>query len=67
MPEGIVAKLRQAEVLVGQGRPALKMSRLLNIKTLAGFDFIDRHEVVHVLGRPGRGKTHLAIGLAVEG
>lgn len=61
------------------------MGRLLNIKTLAGFDFsfqpsldrnriltlagldfIARHEVVHFLGQPGCGKTHLAIALAVE-
>jgi DNA replication protein DnaC len=66
-------------------RAALKMGRLLNVKTLAGFDFsfqpsldrnriltlaeldfIDRHEVVHFLGQPGCGKTHLAIALAVE-
>jgi DNA replication protein DnaC len=66
-------------------KAALKMGRLLNVKTLAGFDFsfqpsldrnriltlaeldfIDRHEVVHFLGQPGCGKTHLAIALAVE-
>jgi DNA replication protein DnaC len=61
------------------------MGRLVNVKTLAGFDFsfqpsldrnrilalaqldfIDRHEVVHLLGQPGCGKTHLALALAVE-
>ena len=59
------------------------MGRLVNVKTLAGFDFafqpsldrnrilteldfIDRHEVIHFLGQPGCGKTHLAIALAVE-
>ncbi len=64
-------------------RAALKMSRLLNIKTLTGFDFsfqpslnriltlaqlefIDRHEVVHFIGQPGCGKTHLALALGVE-
>ena len=66
-------------------KAALKMGRLLTIKTLAGFDFtfqpsldrnriltlaqldfIDRHEVVHFLGQPGCGKTHLAIALGVE-
>ena len=66
-------------------KAALKMGRLLNVKTLAGFDFtfqpsldrnrilalaeldfINRHEVVHFLGQPGCGKTHLAIALAVE-
>ncbi len=66
-------------------RSALKMGRLLNIKTLTGFDFsfqpsldrnriltlaqldfIDRHEVVHFIGQPGCGKTHLALALGVE-
>ncbi|MBV8868316.1 MAG: IS21-like element helper ATPase IstB [Acetobacteraceae bacterium] len=66
-------------------RAALKMGRLVNVKTLAGFDFsfqpsldrnrilalaqldfIDRHEVIHFLGQPGCGKTHLALALAVE-
>src|SRR5262249_9511278 len=66
-------------------KAALKMGRLVTIKTLAGFDFafqpsldrnrilalaqlefIDRHEVVHFLGQPGCGKTHLAIALGVE-
>ena len=66
-------------------RAALKMGRLLNIKTLTGFDFsfqpsldrnriltlaqlefIDRHEVVHFIGQPGCGKTHLALALGVE-
>src|SRR3954451_22923553 len=59
------------------------MGRLLNIKTLTGFDFsfqpsldriltlaqlefIDRHEVVHFIGQPGCGKTHLALALGVE-
>src|ERR687885_1093528 len=76
------------ELSLREGRrvkAALKMSRLLTIKTLAGFDFafqpsldrnrilalaqlefIDRREVVHFLGQPGCGKTHLAIALAVE-
>ena len=29
-------------------------------------DFIDRHEVVHFIGPPGTGKSHLAIALGVE-
>ena len=29
-------------------------------------DFVDRHEVVHLLGPPGTGKSHLAIALGVE-
>jgi DNA replication protein DnaC len=44
-------------------QPSLDRNRVL---TLAGLDFIDRHEVVHFLGQPGCGKTHLALALAVE-
>jgi hypothetical protein len=33
---------------------------------LTQLEFIDRHEVVHFLGQPGCGKTHLAIALGVE-
>lgn len=44
-------------------QPSLDRNRIL---TLAGLDFIDRHEVVHLLGQPGCGKTHLALALAVE-
>ncbi len=80
--------LLDEELSLREGRrikAALKMGRLLNVKTLAGFDFsfqpsldrnriltlagldfVDRHEVVHFLGQPGCGKTHLAIALAVE-
>jgi len=76
------------ELSLREGRrvkTALKMGRLLSIKTLAGFDFtfqpsldrnriltlagldfIARHEVIHFLGQPGCGKTHLVIALAVE-
>jgi DNA replication protein DnaC len=76
------------ELTLREGRrvkTALKMGRLLSIKTLAGFDFsfqpsldrnriltlaqlafIDRQEVIHLLGQPGCGKTHLAIALGVE-
>lgn len=76
------------ELTVREGRrikAALKMGRLVTIKTLNTFDFsfqpsldrnrvltlaqlefIDRHEVVHFLGQPGCGKTHLAIALGVE-
>jgi DNA replication protein DnaC len=76
------------ELTLREGRrvkAALKMGRLLTIKTLTGFDFsfqpsldrnrilalaeldfIDRHEVVHFVGQPGCGKTHLAIALGVE-
>jgi DNA replication protein DnaC len=44
-------------------QPSLDRNRIL---TLAGLDFIDRNEVVHFLGPPGTGKSHLAIALGVE-
>ena len=67
--------LLDEELSLREGRrikAALKMGRLLNVKTLAGFDFsfqpsldrnriltlagldfVGRHEVVHFLGQPG--------------
>jgi DNA replication protein DnaC len=36
------------------------------ILALAELDFVARKEVVHFLGPPGTGKTHLAIALGVE-
>jgi hypothetical protein len=47
-------------------KAALRMARLPIIKTLAGLDFINRAEVVHLLGPPGTGKSHIATALAVE-
>src|SRR6478752_2183904 len=44
-------------------QPSLDRNRIL---TLAQLAFIDRHEVVHVLGPPGTGKSHLAVALGVE-
>ena len=44
-------------------QPSLDRGRVMAIAQL---DFVDRHEVVHFLGQPGCGKTHLAIALAVE-
>jgi DNA replication protein DnaC len=44
-------------------QPSLDRNRIL---TLAQLDFIDRHEVVHFIGQPGCGKTHLALALGVE-
>src|SRR5215203_342465 len=83
-----IDSLLDEELSLREGRrvkAALKMGRLLNVKTLAGFDFsfqpsldknrilaltqldfVDRHEVVHFLGQPGCGKTHLALALGVE-
>jgi DNA replication protein DnaC len=86
-PEALEALLGE-ELTLREGRrvrTALKMGRLLTIKTLTGFDFsfqpsldrnriltlaqlafIDRHEVVHFIGQPGTGKSHLALALGVE-
>jgi DNA replication protein DnaC len=94
LERGEIGALEAIDALLGEEltlrearrvRAALKMGRLVTIKTLAGFDFafqpsldrnrilalaqlefIDRHEVVHFLGQPGCGKTHLAIALGVE-
>jgi DNA replication protein DnaC len=44
-------------------QPSLERSRIM---ALAALDFIDRHEVVHLIGQSGTGKSHLAIGLGVE-
>jgi DNA replication protein DnaC len=44
-------------------QPSLDRSRIL---ALAELKFIDRAEVVHLLGPPGTGKSHLATALAVE-
>ncbi len=44
-------------------QPSLDRGRIMAIAQL---DFVDRREVVHFLGQPGCGKTHLAIALAVE-
>jgi DNA replication protein DnaC len=44
-------------------QPSLDKSRIL---ALAELNFIDRCEVVHLLGPPGTGKSHLATALGVE-
>ena len=44
-------------------QPSLDRNRVL---ALAELDFVVRKEVVHFLGPPGTGKTHLAIALGVE-
>jgi DNA replication protein DnaC len=44
-------------------QPSLDRNRVL---TLAQLEFIDRSEVVHLLGPPGTGKSHLALALGVE-
>ena len=44
-------------------QPSLDRDRVL---TLAQLGFVGRSEVVHFLGPPGTGKSHLAIALGVE-
>jgi DNA replication protein DnaC len=44
-------------------QPSLDRDRIF---TLAQLGFVDRHEVVHFLGPPGTGKSHLAVALGVE-
>ena len=44
-------------------QPSLDRNRIL---ALAQLDFIARGDVVHLLGPPGTGKSHLAIALGVE-
>lgn len=44
-------------------QPSLDRNRVM---ALAGLDFINRAEVVHLLGPPRTGKSHIATALAVE-
>lgn len=44
-------------------QPSLDRNQIL---TLAQLGFIERNEVIHFLGPPGTGKSHLAIALGVE-
>ena len=61
-----MAKLSTIKTLAGFDfslQPSLDRNRVL---ALAQLDFIDRNEVVHFLGPPGTGKSHLATALGVE-
>lgn len=44
-------------------QPSLDRGR---VQALAQLGFVDRREVLHVLGPPGTGKSHLAVALGVE-
>ena len=44
-------------------QPALDRGR---VQALAQLGFVDRREVLHFLGPPGTGKSHLAVALGVE-
>ncbi len=62
----MMARLTTIKTLAGFDfafQPSLDRNR---IQALAELTFIDRAEVVHLLGPPGTGKSHLATALAVE-
>ena len=44
-------------------QPSLDRNRVLS---LASLEFIERREVVHFLGPPGTGKSHLAVAIGLE-
>ena len=44
-------------------QPSLDRNRIM---ALASLDFVDKHEVVHLIGQSGTGKSHLAVALGVE-
>jgi DNA replication protein DnaC len=61
-----MAKLSTIKTLAGfdfSFQPSLDRNRIL---ALAQLDFVDRNEVIHFLGPPGTGKSHLATALGVE-
>ena len=61
-----MARLPVVKTLAGfdfSFQPSLDRNRIM---ALAALDFINRAEVVHLLGPPGTGKSHLATALAVE-
>ena len=61
-----MAKLSAIKTLAGFDfafQPSLDKTRVM---ALAGVQFIDRAEAVHLIGPPGTGKTHLSLALGVE-
>src|SRR5271163_512741 len=62
----IMARLSAIKTLAGfdfSFQPSLDKNRIL---ALAELQFIDRAEVVHLIGPPGTGKSHLSLALGVE-
>lgn len=62
----MTARLTRIKTLEGfdfSFQPSLDKNRIL---ALAVLSFIDRGEVIHLLGPPGTGKSHLAVALGVE-
>ena len=61
-----MARLANIKTLSGfdfSFQPSLDRNRIL---ALAQLDFIESNEVIHFLGPPGTGKSHLATALGVE-
>lgn len=62
----VMARLSTIKTLAGfdfSFQPSLDRNRIL---ALAQLDFINGNEVIHFLGPPGTGKSHLATALGVE-
>jgi DNA replication protein DnaC len=62
----VMARLSTVKTLSGFDfafQPSLDRTRIL---ALAELGFVDRREVLHFLGPPGTGKSHLAVALGVE-
>jgi len=57
------ARIKTLEGFDFSFQPSLEKNRIL---ALAELGFIDRGEVVHLLGPPGTGKSHLAIALGIK-
>src|SRR5436190_18855794 len=62
----MMARLSSIKTLAGfdfSFQPSLDNNRIM---ALAELEFIDRREVVHFLGPPGTGKSHLSLALGVQ-
>src|SRR5207342_2493044 len=62
----VMARLSTIKTLAGfefSFQPSLDKNRIM---ALAELRFIDRAEVVHLIGPPGTGKSHLSLALGVE-
>jgi DNA replication protein DnaC len=62
----MMARLSTIKTLAGfdfSFQPSLDRNRIM---ALAELEFIDRSEVVHFLGPPGTGKSHLSVALGVQ-
>ena len=62
----VMARLSTIKTLAGfdfSFQPSLDKNRIM---ALAELRFIDRAEVLHLVGPPGTGKSHLSLALAVE-